>query len=261
METTIIGQADIAIQKELDIMMSIMEENMDKLPEGEYLRGMNALGSLHRHKREVLKERRPGALLRSWMTLDEIEDTDEDLYDEIMDLADEIVMEVCGEDSSIYTDEEYNLVHRGDEREIFQTLLGYKPEEGSAGYGTSPMVLHHAIQIIMTRLFDDTFHELEVVRPVSCQCGWRGPQGNWDKHTSNMRHQRWANAERERKSVEDLEDARRRVVARRESGIVYIDEMHSTPETRIATAEAIAAAEAIGDRVIFTNAYGQMSWM
>lgn len=261
METTIIGQADIAIQKELDIMMSIMEENMDKLPEGEYLRGMNALGSLHRHKREVLKERRPGALLRSWMTLDEIEDTDEDLYDEIMDLADEIVMELCGEDSSIYTDEEYNLVHRGDEREIFQMLLSYKPEEGSAGYATSPMVLHHAIQIIMTRLFDDTFHELEVVRPVSCQCGWRGPQGNWDKHTSNMRHQRWANAELARKSVEDLEDARRRVVARRESGIVYIDETHSTPETRIATAEAIAAAEAIGDRVIFTNASGEMSWM
>ena len=248
--TTLVGKAELAIQKELDIMMSILEDNMDKIPEGEYLRGMNALGSLHKHKRDALKERRPGELLRCWMTLKEIEDTDEDLYDEIMDAADDIVAVLCGDGSTIYLDEDYNLVHRGDEHETFQMIINYKPEAGNAGYETSPMVLHHALQIIMTRLFEDTFHELEVVRPVSCQCGWRGPQGNWDKHTSNVRHQRWVN---------DLEDARRRVVARRESGIVYIDEMHCTPETQIATAEAIAAAEANGDRVVFMSASGEMS--
>ena len=76
-----------------------------------------------------------------------------------------------------------------------------------------------------------------------------------------MRHQRWVAAERERKSVKDLEDARRRGVARRESGIVYLDEMHSTPETRIATAEAIAAAEANGDRVVVMTASGEMRWL
>ena len=238
MATTIIGQADLAIQKELDIMMSIMEDNMDKLPEGEYLRGMNALVSLHRHKRTTLSERRPGAMLRCWMTLDEIEEDDEDLYDEIMEVADDIVTELCGEDSSIYTDDEYNLVHRGDERETFQMLLDYKPEEGNAGYETSPMVLHHAIQVIMSRLFADTIHELDIVRPVSCRCGWRGPQGNWDKHTSNMRHQRWVNTERERQSAE--ED--RMVVAHCE---------HSTPETQIP-----AAAEANGDRVVFMTMDG-----
>ncbi len=261
MDATARGQADQAIQKDLDIIMSILEDNMEKLPEGEYLRGMNALGSLHKHKRDTLRERRPGDLLRCWMTLEEIEETDEDLYDEITEVADEIVVELCGSDSSIYLSDNYNLVHRGDEREIFQLLLNYKPEEGNAGYETSPMVLHHAIQLIMDRLFNDTFHELEIVRPVSCQCGWRGTQGNWDKHTSNMRHQRWVIAERERKSAKDLEDARRRIVARRESGIVYLDEMHSTPETRIATAEAIAAAEANGDRVVIMNASGEMRWL
>ena len=255
------GQSETAIQKELDTLMSIMEDNMANLPEGEYLRGMNALGSLHRHKQDTLRERRPGELLRCWMTLEEIEETDEDLYDEITGVAEEIVVELCGSDSSIYLSDRYNLVHRGDEHDIFQLLLNYKPEEGNAGYETSPMVLHHAIQLIMERLFNDTYHELEIVRPVSCQCGWRGPQGNWDKHTSNMRHQRWVAAERERKSVKDLEDARRRVVARRESGIVYLDEMHSTPETRIATAEAIAAAEANGDRVVVMTASGEMRWL
>jgi hypothetical protein len=261
MDATARGQADHAIQNDLDTLMSIMEDNMANLPEGEYLRGMNALGSLHKHKRDTLSGRRPGDLLRCWMTLEEIEETDEELYDEITGVAEEIVVELCGSDSSIYLSDSYNLVHRGDEREIFQLLLNYKPEEGNAGYETSPMVLHHAIQLIMERLFNDTFHELEIVRPVSCQCGWRGPQGNWDKHTSNMRHQRWVAAERERKSVKDLEDARRRVVARRESGIVYLDEMHSTPETRIATAEAIAAAEANGDRVVVMTASGEMRWL
>jgi hypothetical protein len=257
---SLIGLAEADIQKELDIMMNILEENMDKLSEGEYLRGMNALGALHKHKRDALRHRRPGELLRCWLTLEEIEETDEDLYDEIMGAADDIVVELCGDEASIYTNDDSNLVHRGAERDVFQQLLNYKPVEGNAGYETSPMVLHHAIQIIMARVFDDTHFELETVRPVSCPCGWRGPHGNWDRHIANVRHQRWTNAMVFRNSAIDLADARRRVVARREQGIVYIVELHSTPETRIATEEAVATAEAAGERVVFINAVGEMSW-
>jgi hypothetical protein len=256
----IIAQAGEALQKDLDSLMDVLEEVKDKIPEGEYLRGMNALGSLHKHKRTTLAGMRPGAILRCWKTLDEIEEEDEDLYDEIMDVADDIVMELCGEDSTIYTDSNYNLVHRGQEKEVFDMLINYKPEEGNAGYETSPMVLHHAIQVIMTRLFDDTHHELEIVRPVSCQCGWRGAQGNWDRHITNVRHQRWANAEIERKSQKRLTEAREIIIARREPGIVYLNELNSTPESKIATIEAINAAESAGDRVIFMCADGTMSW-
>ena len=139
-------------------------------------------------------------------------------------------------------------------------LVNYKPEEGNAGYETSPMVLHHAIQVIMARLFDDTHNELEVVRPVSCQCGWRGAKGNWDRHITNVRHQRWVNTRREEKSQKRLAEAREIIVARREPGIVYLNELHSTPESRIATVEAIHTAESSGDRVIFMCADGTMSW-
>ena len=257
---SLIGQAEADIQNELDIMMNILEENVDKLSEGEYLRGMNALGALHKHKRDALRHRRPGELLRCWLTLEEIEETDEDLYDEIMGVADDIVAELCGDDASIYTNADANLVHRGAERDVFQQLLNYKPVEGNAGYETSPMVLHHAIQIIMARVFDDTHFELETVRPVSCPCGWRGSHGNWDRHLANVRHQRWTNAMVFRNSAIDLADARRRVVARREQGIVYIDELHSTPETRLATEEAVATAEAAGERVVFISAVGERSW-
>ena len=252
---------DEMIQKELDIMMEILEENQHMMPEGAYLRGMNALGSLHKHKRTTLSQRRPGDILRCWMTLEEIEETNEDLYGEIMDVADDIVVELCGEEASIYMhDDDVRLVHRGDEQEVFQLLVNYKPEPGNAGYETSPMVLHHAIQVIMVRLFDDTYHELEVVRPVSCQCGWRGAQGNWDRHISNARHQRWVVMERQLQFQRALTAAREKIVARREEGIVYIDEMHETPAVKIAREEVIAEAEAAGHRVIFVGATGRLSW-
>jgi hypothetical protein len=122
------------------------------------------------------------------------------------------------------------------------------------------MVLHHAIQVIMVRLFDDTYHELEVVRPVSCQCGWRGAQGNWDRHISNARHQRWVIMERQIQFQRALTAARQQIVARREEGIVYIDEMHETPAVKIAREEAVAEAEAAGHRVVFVGASGQLSW-
>jgi hypothetical protein len=252
---------DEMIQKELDIMMEIFEENQHRMPEGAYLRGMNALGSLHKHKRTTLSQRRPGDLLRCWMTLEEIEETNEDLYDEIMDVADDIVVELCGEEASIYMhDGDVRLVDRGEEQEVFQLLVNYKPEPGNAGYETSPMVLHHAIQVIMVRLFDDTYHELEVVRPVSCQCGWRGAQGNWDRHTSNARHQRWVVMERQLQFQRALTAARQQIVARREQGIVYIDEMHETPAVKIAREEVIAEAEAAGHRVVSVGATGRLSW-
>jgi len=257
---TVIEKADNAVQMELDVMMEVLEDVQDKIPEGAYLRGMNALGALHKHKRTTLSHRRPGEILSCWMTLEDIEETDEDLYDEIMDVADDIIRELCGDETSIFTDANYNLVHRGEEREIFQLLVNYKPEEGNAGYETSPMILHHAIQVLMSRLFEDTIYELDIVRPVSCQCGWRGVQGNWDRHVTNARHLRWVNIERERKSMMRLMKARENVVARREPGIVYINELHSTPESRIAIEEAIHAAETAGERVVFIYADGSLSW-
>jgi len=207
------------IQKELDVMMGILDDNMDKLPEGEYLRGMNAIASLYKHKRDTLSRPSPGgggggvSMMAPWMTLKEIEETDEDLYDEITEVAEEILLELCGPDTSIH-DDEYALVHCGEELETFRLLLNYKPQEGNVGYETSPLVLHHALHIIMNRLFNDAINEVEFLRPVRCQCGWRGPLGKLDKHKSNSRHLRWVVAERERKSAKDLEDERRQVVAR-----------------------------------------------
>ena len=41
------------------------------------------------------------------------------------------------------------------------------------------------------------------LRPVSCKCGWRGTQGNWDRHIDNARHQRWVKNNYERQILQN----------------------------------------------------------
>lgn len=182
------------IQAQLNILMDILEENKDKLSNGDYLQGMNALGSVHKQN---IKKIKSNELISNWLTYEDICKED-DIYNEVMQLADDIVVELCGDETSIYSDNTHNLVHRGDEKIIFDLLINYRPVEGNAGFNSHPMVLHHAIQVIIMRLFKDTTYELDIVRPVSCKCGWRGTQGNWDKHIDNARHQRWVNQEKMR---------------------------------------------------------------
>jgi hypothetical protein len=54
--------------------------------------------------------------------------------------------------------------------------------------------------------------------------------------------------------------AREIIIARRENGIVYINELHATPAVRVATEEAVNAAELAGERVVFMGADGNLSW-
>jgi hypothetical protein len=272
---------DVDIHNQLDVIMAIVDENQDKFTDGEYLRAMNALGSLHKHKRTSFGAHRPGAALHGWLTHDEICDDDE-LYEEVMELANDIVVEICGENSSIYLDDDHNMVSRGEEDDVFELVLNYKPEEGNAGYESSPMILHHALQMITSRLFRDTLHELDIVRPVSCPCGWRGVQGNWDRHMRNARHQRW-NTERQSNrlaavmaasasvavaSVVDTmidaveaeaavvveADAAVVVEAVESSDVVYIYEEHHTPESQIRRDRLVADARSAGKRVVFVPA-------
>ena len=265
---------DVDIQNQLDVIMAIVDENQDKFTDGEYLRAMNALGSLHKHKRTSFGAHRPGAGLHGWLTQDEICDDDE-LYEEVMELADDIVVELCGETSSIYLNDTHNMVSRGEEDDVFELVLNYKPEEGNAGYESSPLVLHHALQMIMSRLFRDTLHELDIVRPVSCPCGWRGAQGNWDRHMRNARHQRW-NTERQSNrlaavmaasasvAVASVLDAMVEKVdadaAVAEADVVYIDEEHWTPESQRRREELIAAAVAAGKRIVYIHHTTMTPW-
>jgi hypothetical protein len=293
------ANASTDIQNQLDIVMAIIDENQDKITDGEYLRAMNALGSLHKHKRTAFGARRAGAGggggggVEGWLTLDDIVDDDE-LYDEVMELADDIVVEICGESSSIYDADDHNMVPRGEEDDVFDLVLNYKPQEGHAGYDASPNMLHCALRMITLRIFKDTYNELELVRPVSCQCGWRGAQGNWDRHIRNARHQRWVAAREENRRAavraasaslaaaaaaealalendEDYQVSRMyqtfmaetdttTVAADTESDVVYIDEEHWTPDSQRRRAELIADAVAAGKRIVYIHHTTTTHW-
>jgi len=276
--TGLVTTAHEKIQKELNSLMQVLEEVQAHIPEGAYLRGMNALVALYKQKHTAFESIRSGAMMSNWTTLDDILQEDIELYYEIADVADRIVAELCGRNASIYND---NFVRLGDEQYIFGRLADYKPEEGNAGYETSPMVLHHAIQVIMKRLFNDTYYELVDVRPVSCLCGWRGPHRNWERHIDNMRHQRWLNTENRNRQVAysayeaNLDQSRQFVSqilsnARRENGMVYIKEIDilslSPPQGE--TAFKVALEEAItefrnltGEHVVFvSDETGELSW-
>ena len=295
---------DVDIQHQLDIVMAIIDENQDKITDGEYLRAMNALGSLHKHKRTAFGARRAGGGggMDRWLSLDDICDDDE-LYDEVMELADKIVIELCGDESSIYASDDTIMVSRGEEEDVFDLVVNYKPEEGNAGYEASPLTLHCALQMITLRLFKDTHHELEIVRPVSCQCGWRGAQGNWDRHVRNVRHQRWVAAREENRraavraaaaslaaaaaaaaaealALENDEDyqvsrmyqafmeasdaadtAVTTTAAVADSGVIYIDEEHWTPDSQRRREELIADAVAAGKRIVYIHHTTTGPWM
>ncbi len=167
-------------QVQLDTLMGIIEDYKDNLAEGDYLRGMNALCSLHKIKTQQ-------ALFTgdTWMTHADV-CNDDDTFDEVNEIAEELAFELCG--TSI---DDERIAPSGQETDLLSSLVNYRPTEGSAGYGVSPHILHHAQQFIYCRMFNDMFEELETVRPAVCECGWRGTQGNWDRHTNNVRHRRW----------------------------------------------------------------------
>lgn len=176
-------------QAQMDILMGVLEDNQDKIPEGDYLRGMNALGSLHKTK--CRSEFMDG---KEYMTHDDVCDDDQ-MFDRVMGVAEGIVSELCG-GSLVDDDDDEHLVDPGEETTLFVMLINYRPIEGNAGFGVEPTILHHALQFIYSRLISEMSCELNTVRPAVCSCGWRGTQGNWDRHTRNRRHQKWADQQK-----------------------------------------------------------------
>lgn len=182
-------QSQPETQAQMDILMGVLEDNQERIPEGDYLRGMNALGSLHKTK--CRREFMDGT---EYITHDDVCEDDE-MFDRVMGVAEGIVSELCG-GSLVDDDDDERLVDPGEESTLFAMLINYRPVEGNAGFGVAPNVLHHALQFIYSRLISEMSCELSIVRPAVCSCGWRGTQGNWDRHIRNRRHQKWADQQK-----------------------------------------------------------------
>jgi hypothetical protein len=190
-----------AMQIELNTIMGVLDETQLQIPEGEYLRGMNALGSLHRIKNKIALNQNS-----RYTTRREIFDisADETFGDAVIDLVDDLLREIVG---FVPSDDE-QLVEPGEEFLFITQIQQYQPTEGQPGYGVNPIIMHHAIQVIYEHVMSQMIDELEIIRPASCECGWRGKQGNWDRHTKNKRHLNWvAQEEMKMKESETAESS------------------------------------------------------
>jgi hypothetical protein len=169
------------MQHNMDVLMDVLENNKELMPEGDYLRGMNALGTIHRvnNKDAVNNSSRYR--------------TQEDLFDDdySRDLIYNLANDILGELRGIRLSDDERIVEPDEEYALIIQIMEYRPEEGRPGYGVSPIIIHHAIQFIYQRMMSDMIDELKHIRPVVCECGWRGVQANWARHTKNQRHIRW----------------------------------------------------------------------
>jgi len=75
-------------QSQLDIIMGILEDNQSNMPEGDYLRGMNALCSLH-------KKKGTNEMNTRFMTHEEVCE-DEGIFEPVIELAENLVYEISG---------------------------------------------------------------------------------------------------------------------------------------------------------------------
>lgn len=166
-------------QSQLDIIMGILEDNQANMPEGDYLRGMNALCSLH-------KKKGTNEMNTRFMTHEEVCE-DEGIFEPVIELAEDLVYEISG--GSIFDDDV--VVDSGEETAFLNQVINYQPNEGEAGFGANPHLMYHAQRFIYCRLYNDLIDEVESLRPAVCKCGWRGTQGNWERHTNNRRHKNW----------------------------------------------------------------------
>ncbi len=187
----------MAVNPNLAALMRVIEDNQDKMPEGEYLEAMNALGALHR---EIPAPMAPMAVMGGGggagpagpppsyaasaplfqqpnpllLGMDRIEyaawSRVKNDHPEYFGISAEDWMEIQQDDRNRFLREATEMcVNRFE-----QSCHNPDPEE-------CPFIARHAVGMWhMTR------------GSWECVCGYKGRCKNWKKHEESERHQEWA---------------------------------------------------------------------
>jgi hypothetical protein len=174
----------------LATLMRVIEDNQEKITEGEYLEAMNALGSLHR---EIL---RPA-------TAATVAPSSDNLFTN--PLLRTFPPGMAGNLTEIRAWERVSLAHPiplfqrispeewialpyetrfGILREVTEHSISVREEIQNPDPSVCPFIARHAIGYWGLR--DDNRECWE------CVCGYFGKTKNWKKHESSKRHQEWA---------------------------------------------------------------------
>ena len=207
----------MTVNPNLAALMRVIEDNQDKMPEGEYLEAMNALGALHREIPAAAAAAAPVAagpppsyaasaplfqfnVVGLPAGMDHIEHAAwirvKHNHPEHFGIIAEDWMEIPRDDRNRFLREATEMCVNQFERQCQNP----DPEE-------APFVARHAVGMWHTR-----HHSWE------CVCGYKGLCKNWKKHEQSERHQDWAKHRTVgRRKVENM----KRKILRDEAGDLF----------------------------------------
>ena len=174
------------VNPNLAALMRVIEDNQDKMPEGEYLAAMNALGALHRevplHTAGAARYNASVPLFADAVNLEERVDRDAwcrvtSDHPEHFGITFSIWAEIHQEERDIMLHEATECVVNNLERR----WVNPAPE-------VCPFIARHAVGgwRLGSRggLYEHQWWE--------CACGYTGKTKHWQKHEESERHQDWA---------------------------------------------------------------------
>jgi hypothetical protein len=184
-----------AVNENLAALMTVIEEYQDKMPEGEYLKAMNALGALHREMPAAAPvggaaamHHRPPPSYGESVSLFDVAQLEQRVdraawyrvsneHPEHFGITPEIWMELPQEERDIMLREATECIVNNLER----CWINPDPE-------VCPFIARHAVGCWRLDgrggVYGDQHWE--------CACGYTGKTKHWQKHEESKRHQDWA---------------------------------------------------------------------
>jgi hypothetical protein len=171
----------MAVNPNLAEIMRVIEDNQDKIPEGEYLAAMNALGSLHRELPVAVATAAVVAAVvappRAVVMPPGMEDRAEQAawYRVASEHPDHFG--ITPDEWIAFSEEDRNIFVREATEMVANRLEAYcrnpAPEE-------CPFIARHAVD------------NWQMAGVWECVCGYKGYCRNWQRHEQGERHQDWA---------------------------------------------------------------------
>jgi len=173
----------MTVNPNLATLMRVIDENQDKMTEGEYLEAMNALAALHRVATSaaaaapvaVVPAVVPAVPVNLFASVRNLFRGHDDY--ELWSRVTRVLRRISPESWFSMSQEEQNELNRESTRKIAkdQERIYRNPSPSSC-----PFVARHAVGYWRT---DETW---------TCVCGYSGKFKHWQKHEKSARHQEWA---------------------------------------------------------------------
>ena len=178
----------MAVNPNLATLMRVIEEYQDKMPEGEYLQAMNALGALHRAASAVavapppLAERAigipaaiPAVPVNLFAGVQSLFRGHDDY--ELWSRVTRVLRHINPNSWLSMSQEEQNELNRLATRKIAEK---HERTYRNPFPSTCPFIARHAVG------------PWSQTQTWTCVCGYSGKPKNWQKHEKSARHQDWA---------------------------------------------------------------------